>query len=371
MRERAAAQSRATLNLHAPALAPSFPCRASWIERGPPNPPPGGEYCPSSDPICAPTPGAGLSARQRREGQSRLKDLYRVLAPALLDAGLVDVEHSGEGKTTTRIERSAAMRSGPEVLTAAVLSHLRRILSGAAQREPVPSTVHPALRAPRLTAGWTARRESDTEPEAVAALLLSVLEGAGAGTLLRSLAPSGASAVATAYAFLDAAERIAAARAAHRTAAPTPRTAGASAPIELQPSFVLAGVIPLEYAGAALASGDFDGDGEVDLVATAPGHSSLGAAAQKLPQSGAFYVRYGGNFSGHLRRAEAAASAPPVPEPLALDFSALTEGTRALERLGAAACVLDANLDGVDDLAVSAPSSGFDWFADVSPRSRT
>ena len=294
-----------------------------------------------------------------------------MLAPALLDEGLVDVERSGEGKTTTRIERSAAMRSGPEVLTAAVLLHLRRILSGAAQREQVPSTVHPVLRVPRLTAGWTAHRDSDTEPEAVATLLLSVLEGTGAGTLLRSLAPSGASAVATASAFLDAAERIAAARAAHRAAAPAPLTTGASAPIELQPSFVLAGVIPLEYAGAELASGDFDGDGEADLVATAPGHSSLGAAAQKLPQSGAFYVRYGGNFSGHLRRAEAAATAPPVPEPLALDFSALTEGTRALERLGAAACVLDANLDGVDDLAVSAPSSGFDWLADVSPRSRT
>lgn len=294
-----------------------------------------------------------------------------MLAPALLDAGLVDIERAVEGTSATRIRRSTAMRSGPEVLIAAVLSHLRRLLSGAAQRKPAPATAHPALRAPRLTEGWTARKDSDTEPEAVASLLLSVLKGAGAGAVLRSLAPSGASAVATASAFLDAAERMAAARAAQRTAAPPPLAEGASAPVELQPTFVLAGAVPLEYAGAALASGDFDGDGLADLVATAPGHTSLGAAAQKLPQSGAFYVRYGGNFSAQRVRGEDTAAVPPVPEPIAQDFSSLTEGARAFERLGAAACVLDANLDGIDDLAVSAPSSGFDWLADVSSAAHT
>jgi hypothetical protein len=60
-----------------------------------------------------------------------------------------------------------------------------------------------------------------------------------------------------------------------------------------------------------------------------------------------------------------ASQAAAVPEPLAQDFSALTEGAAAFERLGAAACVLDANLDGVDDLAVSAPSTGLDWGADA------
>jgi hypothetical protein len=130
------------------------------------------------------------------------------------------------------------------------------------------------------------------------------------------------------------------------------------------PLAIVASGTPLEYAGKSLAVADFDVDGTADLVITAYGHTanplptSRGGAAAAvaedgglgvaplLPQSGAFYVRYG-NATGAQQpegaAAAGAAPAPAIPQPLP-DYP--TYGAAEYMRLGWASCVLDFNAGG-------------------------
>ena len=344
---------------------------ASWLDpsRGPPPFPPGGEYCPSPQTICdEQNSNSSIKPMHRREGQRLIKDLYRVLAPALLDSNLVDVSITPEATTIQRA------KSLPSFRRTAILSYIRKLLKGEVQQKPQSARIHPSLRSSRLQQGWTAYQEADTDPVAVSKLLLNVLRGSGAGNVLDRL--QGETEVERILSFLDLAEQL-----SMSSNLSSLKAASAAVPV-VEAESIYASSSPLEYAGASLSSGDFDGDGTIDVVVTAPGHTSVGsfnsadvAAGNglKLPQAGAFYIRYGNvtmsdstSSSSKLSSSKSSSSstAAAVPESLPQDFPYLTEGTRPFERLGAASCVLDANADGLDDLAVSAPASGFNWQQD-------
>uniref|UniRef100_A0A8U8ARW7 Phosphatidylinositol-glycan-specific phospholipase D n=1 Tax=Geospiza parvula TaxID=87175 RepID=A0A8U8ARW7_GEOPR len=97
---------------------------------------------------------------------------------------------------------------------------------------------------------------------------------------------------------------------------------------------------PLLYR--ALVSADLNQDGYEDLVAGAPGYSTMGHV-----QIGRVYVVYG-NQSGL------------PPEDMDLDGKAdqVLQGHQPSGRFGSALAVLDFNEDGVPDLAIGAPSVG-------------
>ncbi|XP_042724868.1 phosphatidylinositol-glycan-specific phospholipase D [Lagopus leucura] len=99
---------------------------------------------------------------------------------------------------------------------------------------------------------------------------------------------------------------------------------------------------PYARLGWAMISADINQDGYEDLVAGAPGYSTLGHI-----QIGRVYIVYG-NRSGLPQ------------EDMDLDENAdqVLEGHQPSGRFGSALAVLDFNEDGVPDLAIGAPSVG-------------
>ncbi|KAJ3192580.1 Glycosylphosphatidylinositol specific phospholipase D1 [Irineochytrium annulatum] len=105
--------------------------------------------------------------------------------------------------------------------------------------------------------------------------------------------------------------------------------------------------ISIDYAdlGAALAHGDFDGDGIQDLVIGAPGYT---IPDSPVPQIGAVFI-----LPGDIWRK---ASFPIQLEPLPPGVIRIHgDPLEVASRFGSAVAVLDVNDDGVDDLVVSAP----------------
>uniref|UniRef100_A0A8C5JLQ7 Phosphatidylinositol-glycan-specific phospholipase D n=1 Tax=Junco hyemalis TaxID=40217 RepID=A0A8C5JLQ7_JUNHY len=99
---------------------------------------------------------------------------------------------------------------------------------------------------------------------------------------------------------------------------------------------------PYARLGWALISADLNQDGYEDLVAGAPGYSTMGRV-----QIGRVYVVYG-NQSG----------LPPGDMDLDGKADQVLQGHQPSGRFGSALAVLDFNDDGVPDLAIGAPSVG-------------
>lgn len=301
---------------------------ATWIERGPPSPVPGHEYCNEQNP-CAP---------HSREALIETQAAFRAIAPYVLSAGLVTSHQRGDGSFV--ISRATET---PHALLGAVADGLRALDGG---RLPERATSEEG--------GWTAPTPSDADAHVVARRVSKILG------VHRSLSTN-ASAVAAA---LDARAAVFDAR-AHAAAAPS-SPLPPPAPVD----FAAAGTVALEYAGNALAAGDFDCDGALELIITAYGTSPTGqyvddavgvaptpnGAIGVLPEAGGWYTR------SPTQSAPSAAQLGDGPEPLLP--SARTDGASVYARLGESACALDFNGDGVDDLAVGARTAGWAFAAD-------
>lgn len=121
------------------------------------------------------------------------------------------------------------------------------------------------------------------------------------------------------------------------------RDAGSGAwPGEIDRVLAVTGAEDYGYFGTGLAAGDFDRDGHQDLAVGQPG-----AHAGKLLQAGAVWVIPG------REDLSSAVGASPVSTWASLHL----QGSRAFGRFGSSLAVVDLNRDGIDDLAVSAPTT--------------
>ena len=302
---------------------------ATWIERGPPSPVPGHEYCNEQNPCERPP--------HSRAALVETQAAFRAIAPSIISAGLVASHHSDDGAFVISRESET-----PHAVLFAVANGLRALDDGRI----------PERKAGLNEGGWTAPSPSDSESQVVAPRVAGILG-------VRTSLSTNASAVAAALDARAAASAMSRARVG-KSALPPPATV----------DFAAAGTVALEYAGNALATGDFDGDGAPELIVTAYGTSPTGqyvddavgvtptvnGAVGVLPQAGGWYSR------STTSAAAAAAQLGDGPEPLLP--SARTDGASVYARLGESACALDFNGDGVDDLAVGAATAGWAFAAD-------
>ncbi len=179
--------------------------------------------------------------RERRAALRATQQLYRTLGAPVLASGLVLRERGPRGELLLR----RAPGTGP----AAVV----RAAAGALRGAPA----HTGAVAAR--GGWTAPRVDDGDREAVAARIAPLLCAMGAAGC--SAARGGADAALRALEALG-----------EGTSARGGGGGGAALPPPIQPTAIAASITPFEYAGAAIAAGDFNGDGLADFAVTAYGH---------------------------------------------------------------------------------------------------
>ena len=345
---------------------------ASWLEdpSGPPVPVPGNEYCNQQNP-CGPRHAQARATLRARQ------DALRLLGRAVRSAGLLVQERSPSGGLVLR----AAPEATPQALAALLTRELAARVSAAAQAERTGGgpgghrrgrglhshggQEHGRMRhaSPR-NGSWTAEAPGDASPYHFYRAIREVLGKPAARAVARAAgydveaARARWAGAAAGQGSAQGAEGVlsAAFRAAHGG---TPQAA--PAPLSY-PDFLAASTTPREYLGAAMAEGSFDGSGAATLVFTAYGASPEGvyvddalgvsglgksAVGAVLPQAGGFYTRGGSGGSLPVSAQRGGKGAPPVEPILAQDR---VTGTSVYSRLGSAACALDVNLDGVDDL---------------------
>ena len=350
---------------------------AEWLDKGPPDHVPGNEYCNQQNP-CAARPAL---ARARAALRAR-QDALRVLGTAVRSAGLVRQErHPASGALLLR----PAAASSPQALAALLTRELAARVALRAARTPQQAALDEAAwrleregggaRPAQRAGGWTAPHPRDaTSPYRFHRAVRTLLGSAAAEAVARGAGYDAAGARAHWQRSKggDGAGAGAGAQAAPLAPAwPLPRASRpAAAPVRPSaPDYLAASITPREYLGGAMAEGDFAGSGAHDLVFTAygaspegvyvddavgvssPGRGSVGAV---LPQAGGSYTRSGlanassSSASASAQRSRRRAAASGAVEPILPQDR--TTGTSVYSRLGAAACALDINLDGVDDL---------------------
>jgi len=220
----------------------------TWVENGPPSPVPGHEYCNQQNPCEDPPSGAP----HHRAPLRQMQNLYRTLGSPILEAGLVVRERGPRGELLLR----RAPGSNPQSLLHALVASLR---SGGIEQGVVESG---------LRGGWTSPHLDDGKKEVVAARLTPMLclaNPAGCDTV-RMEGWDGVLRALEALEFGSSGEPVQRPPRTYREMAlPTP----------VQPSVIAVSLTAFQYAGSAIAAGDFNGDGNGDFVITGYGHCAF------------------------------------------------------------------------------------------------